>query len=200
MIDTLSNIKTALLVSGSGDDALLNRLMAVADAFIANVTGRDFAGGTFTETHPGGRAVLVLGNYPVTSVTTVKVDSARQFGADTVRAANTYVVHADRGLVESLVGPFLPPRGGARDDWPAAVQVVYATATSAVPAPVSEAFGQLVGHWYRQAKTFADQEYQMLIERTSGTDVKSWSWGLTTGLKLPPGVRELLAPYRAPAV
>jgi hypothetical protein len=80
------------------------------------------------------------------------------------------------------------------------VQVVYATATSAVPAPVAEAFGQLVGHWYRQAKTFADQEYQMLIGRTSGTDVKSWSWSLTSGLKIPPGVLELLAPYRAPVV
>ena len=199
MLDTLSGLKAALLVSGSGDDTLLNRLMDGADAYIALHTGRDFAGGTYTEAHPAGRTMLFLHNYPVTSVTSVKVDPARQFGSDTVRAADTYVLHADRGLIESHTGPFLT-RGWARDDWPAAVQVVYATATDSVPGPVQEAFGQLVGHWYRQAKTFADQEYQMLIERTSGTDVKSWSWGLTTGLKLPPGVLELLAPYRAPVV
>ena len=200
MIDTLANVKAAMLVSGSGDDTLLNRLLTGADAFIASVTGRDFAGGTFTETHPAGRAILFLRNYPVTSVTGVKADATRQFGSDTVRAADTYVLHADRGLIESLTGPFLPPRGGVRDDWPAAVQVVYATATGAVPAPVSEAFGQLVGHWYRQAKTFADQEYQMLLERTNGTAGKVWSWSLASGLKLPPGVRELLAPYRVPVV
>ena len=200
MIDTLANVKAAMLITGSGDDTLLNRLLAGADAFIASVTGRDFAGGTFTETHPAGRAMLFLRNYPVASVTSVKVDAARQFGSDTVRAADTYVLHADRGLIESLTGPFLPPRGGVRDDWPAAVQVVYATATSAVPAPVSEAFSQLVGHWYRQAKTFVDQEYQMLLERTNGTTGKVWSWSLASGLKLPPGVLELLAPYRVPVV
>ncbi len=200
MIDTLSNLKSGLLISGTTDDTLLTRLMDGADAFIAQHTGRDFAGGTFTETHPAGRAVLFLRNYPVTSVTSVKVDPARQFGASTVRAADTYVLHADRGLIESLTGPFLPPRSGVRDDWPAAAQVVYATATSAVPNAVKEAFTQLVGHWYRQVKTFANQEYQMLMERTSGTDVKAWSWSLTTGLKLPPGVLELLQPYRVPVV
>jgi uncharacterized phiE125 gp8 family phage protein len=200
MIDTLANVKAALLQSDSADDTLLTRLMDGADAFIAQHTGRDFAGGTFTETHSAGRAVLFLRNFPVTSVTSVKIDPARQFGAETVRAADTYVLHADRGVIESLTGPFLPPRAGVRDDWPAAAQVVYATATSAVPAPVKEAFTQLIGHWYRQAKTFADQEYQMLIQRLDGTDGKSWSWSLTSGLKLAPGVLQLLQPYRVPVV
>ena len=201
MIDTLANVKTALMVSVSTDDTLLTRLMDGADAYIGQLTGRDFAGGTFTETHPAGRDVLFLRNFPVTGVTSVKVDPARAFGSDTVRAADTYVLLADRGLIWSLTGPFLLPRAGVRDDWPAAVQVVYATATSAVPNPVKEAFAQLVGHWYRQAKTFSDQNYQMLLERTaSATDVKSWSWSLVSGLKIPPGVLQLLAPYRVPAV
>ena len=200
MIDTLANVKVALLISGSTDDAILTRLMDGADAFIAQHTGRDFAGGTFTETHTAGRGVLFLRNFPVTSVTSVKVDPARQFGAATVRAADTYVLHADRGVIESLTGAFLPPRAGARDDWPAAVQVVYATATSAVPAVVKEAFGQLVGHWYRQVKTFADQEYQMLTERLEAGDVKTWPWSLPAGMKLPSSVLQLLQPYRVPVV
>jgi uncharacterized phiE125 gp8 family phage protein len=200
MIDTLANVKAAMLITVDTDDALLTRLMSGADAFVTQHTGRDFTGGTFTETHPAGRGVLFLRNYPVTDVTSVKVDPARQFGSDTVRAADTYVLHADRGLIESLTGPFLTPRSGLRDDWPAAVQVVYATATAAVPAQVKEAFSQLIGHWYRQAKTFAEQEYQMLIQRTDGTDAKGWSWSLTNGLKLPPGVLQLLQPYRVPAV
>ncbi len=200
MIDTLSNVKAALLITGTGDDTLLTRLLDGADAFIAQHTGRDFAGGTFTETHPAGRSVLFLRNYPVTSVTSVKVDPARQFGSDTVRAADTYVLHADRGLIESLTGPFLPPRSGVRDDWPAAVQVVYATATSAVPVQVKDAFNQLVAHWYRQVKTFSDQEYQMLLERTEGTDTKVWSWSLARGLQMPPGALELLEAYRVPPV
>jgi uncharacterized phiE125 gp8 family phage protein len=196
MIATLSDVKAALLISGTTDDTLLTSLLSAADAFIAQHTGRDFTGGTYTETHAAGTSALFLANYPVTGVTSVKVDSSRAFGSDTLRATDTYVLHADRGVIESLTGPFLPPRSRARDDWPGAVQVVYATATGAVPAPVQEAFYQLVGHWYRQAKTFADQDYQMLLGRTS--DGKTWSWSLSSGLKIPPGVRELLAHYRVP--
>ena len=196
MLDTLANVKTGLLISGTVDDTLLTRLMDGAVGFIADYTGRDFAGGTFTETHAAGRDVIFLRNFPISSVTSVKADTARQFGPDTLRSATSYVLQAEYGVIESLTGPFLPPRGGVRDDWPAAVQVVYATATGAVPAAVREAFTQLVGHWYRQVKSFANQDYQM-IER--GTDGKWWPWSLATGMKLPPTVLALLAPYRVPA-
>ena len=200
MIDTLANVKAALFIAGTTDDAVLTALLEAADTYVASHTGRDFSGGTFTETHPGGRAVLFTRNFPITSVTSVKVDPARQFGSETLRAAETYVIHSDRGVIESLTGPFLNPRGG-RDDSPGAVQVVYSTATGAVPTAVKQAFTQLVGHWYRQAKTFADQNYQMLLERTTATtDVKAWSWSLAAGLKLPPGVLQLLHPYRVPPV
>ncbi len=199
MIDTLADVKTALMISGSDDDAILTRLLDGADVFITEHTGRNFAGGTFTETHAASAETLFLRNFPVESVTSVKVDPARAFGSDTVRAADTYILHADRGLITSLTGPFLSPRG-RRDDWPGCVQVVYATTTDAVPAPVKEAFTQLIGHWYRQAKTFADQEHQMLLERTDGTDAKVWSWSLASGLKLPISALELLKPYRVPPV
>jgi len=200
MIDTLANVKTSLMVSGSTDDTLLSRLMDAADAFIEEHTGRAFTGGTFTETFAAGRATLLLRNFPVTSVTSVKVDPARVFGSDTLRAADTYILHADRGMIESLTGPFLSPRAGHRDDWPGCVQVIYATATSAVPHTVKEAFSQLIGHWYRQAKTFTEQQYQILVERLSGTDAKVWPWSLASGLKLPPGVLQLLHPNRGPVV
>ena len=195
-LDTLANVKTALLVTGTTDDAVLTRLMDVAESFLAEYTGRAFAGGTFIETLPAGGSLLFLANYPVASVTSIRVDAARQFGAETELAADTYVVHADRGVIESLTGPFLPC-----GEWPAAAQVTYTTATGAVPPAVLEAFSELVGHWYRQAKTNADAGFLMLTELTTGgTDTKGYSWSLTSGLGLPPGVLELLAPFRVPPV
>ena len=196
-IDTLANLKTGLMVSGSSDDDLLTRLMSAAESFVEQHTRRAFAGGTFTETHPAGDRLLFLTNYPVASVTTLRVDPNRAFGTTTARAADTFVVLADRGVVTSLTGPFLPPRP---DGWPAAVQITYSTATGQVPAAVKEALTQLVGHWYRQVKTSADVSYQMLTEKTSGTDTKAYSWSLTTGLKIPPTVLELLAPFRVPTI
>src|SRR5438874_9915645 len=108
-LDTLANVKTALLVSGTGDDAVLTRLMDVAESFIEQHTGRSFAGGTFTETHPAGGPMLFLRNFPVASVTSLKVDGDRAFGSSTERDAASYVIHADRGVIESRIGPFLQP-------------------------------------------------------------------------------------------
>jgi hypothetical protein len=198
-LETLTNVKAALLISGTSDDPLLTRLLDVADSYIADYTGRNFAGGSFTETHPAGHALVFLRNFPVSSVTSVKVDPAREFGPATTRPATTFVVHAERGVIESLTGPFLPPRAGRRDDWPAAVQVVYSTPTGAVPLAVKQACCELVGHLYRVAKTTADQNYQLLTSRIDSSGQKDWPWSLATGNPLPPVVRELLAPYRVPA-
>jgi uncharacterized phiE125 gp8 family phage protein len=199
MIDTLDNVKTALMVSGSTDDTLLTQLVDAADGFIADYTGRAFAGGTFTETYSAGQLLVFLRNFPVASVTSVKVDAARAFGSDTIRSSDTYVVHADRGVIESLNGPFLPPRGGQRDDWPEALQVVYATATDAVPPAVQQAFSDLVGHWYRFAKTIAGQNYEMLGKQVDTSGEKDWPWSLARGEPLPRSVMQLLQPYRVPA-
>jgi len=197
MLDTLANVKTSLLISGTTDDGLLNRLLDAADGFIATFTGRAFVGGTFTETHAAGKSLVFLRNYPVTSITSLKVDAARQFGSETVRGADTYVIHADRGVIESLCGPFLS-RAGLVSDWPEALQVVYATATSAVPPAVKQAFCELIGHWYRFAKTNADQNYQMLVTRIDSSSQKEWPWSIAAGEPLPPLVLQLLAQYRVP--
>ena len=70
-IDSLSDVKTALGISGSGDDALLTELQTAADSFVESFCGRVFDGGTFTEDHPGGGHLLFLKNFPVASVTSL---------------------------------------------------------------------------------------------------------------------------------
>jgi uncharacterized phiE125 gp8 family phage protein len=196
MLTTLADIKSALAVAGTGDDTLLERMLNGADGYIEAVTGRDFAGGTFTELHAGHRAAVFLSNFPVSAITSLKVDPGRAFGSDTERAADTFVLHAARGVIESLTGPFVV--GGGRA--PSTVRVVYTTATSAVPHAVKEACAQLVSHWYRQVKTFNDQQYRMLVEHGDGTNSKAWPWSLASGLKVPAAVMQLLAPFRVPPV
>lgn len=197
MLSSLADIKTALLISTTADDDLLTRLQTTADSYIAEHTGRAFDGGTFTETHAGGGSLVFLRNFPVTAITDVRVDATRQFGSDTVLDPSNYVLHADRGVIESVAGPFLP-RG--RGDWPGTVRVTYATATGAVPGAVQEAFTQLVGHWYRLAKTNQDLGGVLLTEKTDGTGTRTYPWALAGGLKVPAGVLQILAPFRAPAL
>ena len=82
-IDTLANVKQALAVSGSDDDDLIEQLQAAADSFIETFCGRAFAGGTFTEYHPGGAKVIFLDNYPVSDISEVRVDVTREFDLST---------------------------------------------------------------------------------------------------------------------
>src|SRR5262245_37446803 len=167
-LDTLANVKSRLGVTASADDSLLTLLMNSADRWVSNYCGRDFGGGTYTEYHPGGSEFVHLRNFPVQSVTSVNVDPGYVFGPNTILATSAYTAHLERGVVQSLVGPFAPraDRQGLVNrhvyNWtrgPRVVQVVYVVATAAVADDILEAYAQLVGHWYRRVKTQAGTSY-----------------------------------------
>lgn len=192
-IDTLSNVKVNLGVSGTGDDTLLGQLQSAADTFIEHHCGRVFTGGTFTEYHASGQRTLFLANYPVASVTSVKVDSTGVFGSGTQLATDTYALLSDRGVIVSRGGAF----GGG--SVPNAVQVVYATATGAVPAAVSRAYADLIGHWYRQAKTGAALGHLNLVSRNESGIETSYAT-FVSQYRVPDQVMMLLTMYRVPAM
>jgi hypothetical protein len=191
-IDTLSNVKTQLGVTGTADDVLLAKLQAAADDFVARHCGRAFDGGTYTEDLDGGSRMLVLINYPIQAVTSVNVDPTRTFAPATVVDPTEYFIRPDDGTVESLGGPFGPAGE------PGVVRVVYTTATGSVPASVTRAYAELIGHWYRQVKTQTAAGQLNVIQQTSGTTVTEYPWGQSGGFRLPAGVLALLAPYRMP--
>lgn len=193
-IDTLSNVKLMLNIATSDDDALLARIQWAADAFIEGHCGRTFAGGTFTEYHASGGRALFLTNYPVAAVTSVKVDASGAFGADTLRGTDTYIVLADRGVIASRCGPF-----GRSGGIPNAVQVVYTTAEDAVPPPISRAYAELIGLWYRQAKTTDHLNQLNLIAQGEDSVETTYADG-SRGFRVPEAVLQMLQLYRAPSI
>jgi hypothetical protein len=208
-LDTLANVKSRLGVTTSADDALLTLFQGSADQWVADYLGHDPAGGSYTEYHPGNSAFVHLQNYPVASLTSVKVDPSYLFGADSVMPATSYVLHAERGVIQSLCGPFIEAAahwGLSQNDlafWmrsPRAVQVVYTVTTGNVPADVREAYAQLIGHWYRRVKTQSATGYVNVTQQVFGNTATRFSPGDVTGLPVPPDVLTLLAPYRTPNV
>ena len=204
-LDTLANVKARLGITGSTDDTFIGLLQDSANLAIANHCNRDFEGGTFTEYFAGGSEFVHLRNFPVSTVTSVKVDASRAFGSETVVTSSDYVVQTDRGVIQSVAGPFLPSKreGLVNTDiniWtrgPRVVQVVYTTATSSVPNDVKEAYARLVGHWYRRVKTEVAGNFQNVTQQkygdtfvTFGRENSGW----------PSDVIALLAPYRVPLV
>jgi hypothetical protein len=192
-LDTLANVKRGLSITASADDDHLDQLQAAADAFVVMHCGRDFAGGSFTEYFPGGDRTVIVRNYPIATVTSVKVDPAGAFGANSVRDPADYAVHATEGIIESKAGPF-----GAVSA-PRAVQVVYTTATGQVPAAVQRAYADLIGHWYREAKTRAATGQLNLRQSTASGSITEYAWGQSGGYRIPAGVLQLLVEYRVPA-
>jgi hypothetical protein len=202
-LDTLANVKTAIAVSGTADDAMLTHLQAVADSYIETHCGRSFVGGAFTELHPGGGGVLFLAHYPVTAVTEIRADPNREFGTDTVVDPDRYTVHAARGVVEYHDGAFVPLVFAwtvRADDFPDTVRVTYTVPTGAVPAVVCGAYAELIGHWYRRAKTDAAAGHLNVTETPSADGQTVYPWGQAAGYPVPAGVKELLAPFRVPAL
>lgn len=201
-LDTLSNVKTRLGISSSADDTLLGKLQDTADAFIANYCDRDFNGGTFTEYHPGGSIFVHVRNYPITSVTSVKVDPAYQFGSETLVATDRYVVHSERGVLQALDGPFLPaPQSplvnGDIRAWtrgPRVIQVVYTTATDAVPNDVKEAYALLISQWYQQVKTNVATGFQNVSQQKFGDTFAIYT---NANDAVTQAVVTLLSPYRS---
>lgn len=199
-LDTLANVKVRLGITTSADDTLLDMLRDTADAYIANHCGRDFAGGSFTEYHAGDVVGLRLRNYPIVTITSVKVDTTGNFGSETLLTATQYTVVPESGLIFSKTGPFVAlapwinvPDFQARA--PRSVQVVYSTSTT-VPADVKQAYADLVGHWYRHVKTMVAAEYQNVTQQTFGDATAIFSKDQINGLPLPPDVERLLAAYR----
>jgi uncharacterized phiE125 gp8 family phage protein len=199
-IATLSDIKTHLGITTAADDALLAQLQTSADDFVEQYCDRSFVGGSFTEDHPGSARVVFLRNYPIETVTSVSVDPDRAFGPETVLDPADYYVHADRGVIEALDGPFVSRRRVGADDFPGAVRVAYSTATGQVPAAVTRAYAELVGHWYKQVKTDSSLSFTNVIQQTNGSVVTEYPWGQSGGFRVPAGVLQLLERYRVPGL
>jgi hypothetical protein len=206
-LDTLANVKSRLGISSSADDGLLSALMDSADEYVAGYCDRDFGGGTFTEYHAGDAPLVFLRNYPVQSVTSVKVDPSYAFGSETLRATSGYVVQSDRGVIQSLTGRFVPAGCVlpvlATPAWqraPRVVQVVYSTATGAVPADVREAYALLIGHWYRHVKTQIASGFQNVLRQSAGGVTMTFARDQVAGGSLPSDLARLLGPYRTPII
>lgn len=137
-LTSLSDVKAALGVSGSGEDARLTLLMAAAEATIARATGLMFTVGAVTEDHAGGVATLALRARPVVSITSVT-----DLASGTVLAAGDYALDTRLGLLRRMPygfawegarapGPFLDPLGdgpgAVRPRWRVVFQAGYATA------------------------------------------------------------------------
>jgi len=161
----------------------------------------------YTEYHPGGSEFIHLRNFPLQSVTSVNFDPGYVFGSGTILSSTSYVVHTDRGVIQSLVGPFAPrvDRQGLVNrhvyNWtkgPRVLQVIYTVAAAAPPDDLLGAYALLIGHWYRLIKTQVAVNFQNIRQQKFGDAFTTYNAAESGGLPIPPDVYLLLAAHRVP--
>ncbi len=133
----------------SSEDDFLDDLIDYASERIETHCGRRFASEALTEYLDGpGTTELVLSRRPVTELTSVRIDSERDFGEDTEVDSSELVLHAESGVVERDGAVF--PRGASN------VRVVYTAGYAAVPDDLALACVKLAAAWYAHARAGAD--------------------------------------------
>lgn len=184
-LTTSANVKAFKNITGSDHDAEITRLIPAVDAFIKEYCNRTvLEETTITEYHSTGEGqiVLMLKNWPVSSITSLYDDPYRSYGAGTLIASTDYILDESTGIV-SLDGVTFS--GGLKN-----VKVVYvggyASGSSQLKL-MEQAAIELV--WLARQK--GDQALIGLTGRSVAdgrTDVFSMDW--------PTGVREILDKFK----
>ena len=171
-LTTLADLKTYLGISDSSEDALLNLLIADADAAILGYIGRTIEQATLTEYYSGdGTQMLLLKQRPVTAVTSVHVYQSGYSGQGSGAFASSTEWTAGEDFYirtvvenESNTGELVAIKGPGTftadhqpktwGEWPRGtgnIKVVYTAGYSTVPSDLAGACRILVA-WMRASR------------------------------------------------
>lgn len=139
-LTTVENVKGYLGISVASDDALLDRLVSSASAYIQSWLNRSFALTTYTDTFDGmGFNSRMVSNYPITAVTSVLVDTqAIPLAPNTLASGYAF---AERKVVL---------RGYTFNSGVLNCSVTYTAGYASVPPEIGQACIEIVANRYRE--------------------------------------------------
>lgn len=195
-LTTLAKLKLWLGIADATTtfDARLTQLLAAVEEAIESFCGREFASVSETLVLDGnGRASISLPRYPVTAVSSIKIDTEGEFGAGTEVALADVIIKNSAGV--------LVRRGGAI--WPYApqsIQVVYTGGLTSIPADLQQAVCEACGdRWTRSRQLESGAPGQMQTsEGIPGYGSSGFADELSQDSPFPISVERLLrSKYRA---
>jgi uncharacterized phiE125 gp8 family phage protein len=149
-LTTLSAVKEFLDISGTGDDALLTNFIKRASALIEKYCRRTFGVATYHQRLDGpGDTYLLLPQYPIVSVTEIKVGSIAIAAESSDGDGGYFVSDANAGII-FYPGGFPKGTGNVQVTYQAGYDLPGDTATSApdLPFDIEQACIELVAHWF----------------------------------------------------
>ena len=183
---SLTDIKTHLGISGSGDDTFLTNLQGQMDSVIDSFCNRPdgFDSATHTEyLDGGGVSTLILRNTTIASITSVHDDLNRSFDSGSLIASGDYNFIADTGELNLEKGG-LDNSSAIFQNGRGNVKIIYVGGYSSAPSDIELAEIMLVGKYFN-------------LRRSSGINSMS-AGGLSLSFDhgMPREVVDLLMKYR----
>lgn len=221
-ISTVARVKTLLLIPSATTthDALLTQLLAGVESAVASWCKRTFESTTYTQFLDGtGSPKLLLPQYPVSSVTSVRLDTAGyygqvtdSFGSSTLLTAGVdYILAVDdsagskAGVLLRIGGMEWPygsmPSGTLTAGryplgWPAVagcVKVVYVAGYSTMPEDLKLAVDQITARVFREGRFGGS--FPLASERLEDY-ARTFATGLIESMPAVGSPRQILATYR----
>lgn len=170
---TLEEVRPYLATTGTGDDAILTRMITACSAAIAQYVSRTLLSSTFTKRLDGtGTKVLMVPDYPISSIASLAVDGLAV-------PANAYVFSND--TIVHQTGVF--ERGIAN------VEITYTAGYAAIPDDIKQACIELVCYRYKERSRIGE------VSKSMGGQTVSF-----LQKDLPNFVKMILDPYRRVAI
>jgi hypothetical protein len=170
-LTNITDLKEYLRLSVSTDDALLSASILSASAWVRSYLNRDITTAEYTELKEGsGTQTLMLGQYPITAVSSVSVDGVSQ-DLTYITARNGLLIRADGQKW---------PRGYAN------VSVTYTAGYVTIPYDIGQATLEICAWRYEESKRIGQSS-----KSAGGHETVSYQ---TTDV--PPNVKTLLKNWR----
>jgi uncharacterized phiE125 gp8 family phage protein len=191
-LTTLASVQAHLGLSAGVDESLLETLINQASDIVEKHIGRAIKSATYTQYYDGdGSEDLILRNWPLISVTTLHVDTARSFPDGSLLTADTdYVVYKEDGRISLLTEPLRNQYGA--NVFPSSrkcIKVVYVAGYATVPNDLIWAANEMVAYLYDNrsaASAVASQSIGGFSE----------SYNDAAGTDIPAHVRKVVDRYR----
>jgi len=141
-----SALKTFLKISGSTEDTLLDSICDRTNALIKSYIGRNLVSQTYTEYYDGnGTPRLILRNYPVITLTSINIDTNREWESVTaVDITEDVLLENSSGIIR------LWNNGGIFYTGRANVKVVYSAGYATMPYDLVDAAILIAAHSYKR--------------------------------------------------
>lgn len=179
---SISDMKDYLDISNTSDDGRIGHLIEVVSREFDTECHRAFLEESHTEYRDGnGTSQLWLENAPVSAVTSIHVDSVRDFGGDTLVDSDNYFVDTDAGVVIRNTGHW--PREHRN------IKVVYTAGYTQANVPLD-----LRGAVYERVAQLWRRMVEKRVDITSRGDAAGENRSFITE-RFPPTVTEVLERY-----